>query len=215
MRKKDLEILLQQLKEPIKPKLLLEQYTIPASLAAKILYLAFMKKDIEGRKVLDLGCGSGRLAIGAALLKAKIVVGVDKDREILKLARENKRMVENIIGKLPIVFVLADVENFFGNFDTVIQNPPFGIKKRSMDRIFLKKAIECGKRIYSLHRGGMRRTRKFLTNFIEKIGGIVESISEFKFTLPYTFPFHKKPRISFKVDLYIISSKNKYLTINS
>ena len=44
-----------------------------------MLYHALMKGDIEGKTVCDLGCGTGVLAIGAALLGADRVKGVDSD----------------------------------------------------------------------------------------------------------------------------------------
>ena len=44
-----------------------------------------------GKSVLDLGCGTGRLALGASYLGAKDVVGVDIDRLAIKTASENSK----------------------------------------------------------------------------------------------------------------------------
>lgn len=210
LTKKQLEIILSQLNEPLQPKSSLEQYTIPSSLAAEILNLAYLAGDIKGKTVFDFGTGSGRLAIGAALLRAKAVAGIDIDRSVLKIARKNLKLVKAIstrskIPLSPVKFVCKDVEKFSKHCDTVIQNPPFGIQTTHADRLFLKKALECGKKIYSLHRGGYKKTRQFLTKFIKNSGGKVLQIKEFKFTLPYTFKFHRKPKVSYKVDLYIIA----------
>ncbi len=51
-----------------------------------------------GSRVLDAGCGSGILAIAAAKLGAAEVLGVDIDREAVRVARENfqKNHVEDI-----------------------------------------------------------------------------------------------------------------------
>ena len=211
MNKKQLEIILSQLNEPLRPKPLLEQYTIPSSLAAEILNLAYLHKDIKGKTVCDFGCGSARLAIGAALLGAKTVSAVDIDRAVLKVARKNFKLAKTICESngIPITdvkFVCKDIEKFSAHCETVLQNPPFGMQKLHADRMFLKKALECGNRIYSLHRGGYKKTRQFLTEFIEAHGGRVLQVKEFKFTLPYTFKFHKKPKVSYDVDLYIIES---------
>ncbi len=153
MKKKELEILLEYVEPIEKPKVELEQYTIPSSLAAQILNLANLLGDISKKRVLDLGCGTGRLGIGASLLGAKLVVGVEIDREALARAKENLHKLEKLVGKkLKVFFVLCDVNNlaFKRKFDTVVQNPPFGCKgKRHADRIFLEKAIEFGKKIYS------------------------------------------------------------------
>ncbi|ERG88840.1 MAG: methyltransferase small domain protein, partial [halophilic archaeon J07HX5] len=49
------------------PRAALEQYRTPPRLAAEIVHLADLQDDIAGRTVLDLGCGTGMLALGAAL----------------------------------------------------------------------------------------------------------------------------------------------------
>lgn len=209
MKKKQLEIILQQLKEPLLPKPSLEQYTIPSTLAAEIINLVYLHGDIKDKIIFDFGCGSGRLGIGAAILGAKQVVGIDIDKSVIKTAKENLILHEAIISKkIPVSFVVCDVANWFAKCDTIIQNPPFGIQTLHADRLFLEKAIECSKRIYSLHRGGYSKTRQFLTKFIESKGGKVEKILKFKFTLPYTFKFHKKPKVSYSVDLYVIEGVN-------
>ena len=69
--KKDLEIILSTLKGFERPKPELEQYTTPSSLAAELLWQAYIDGNIEGKIVVDLGCGTGILALGAAILGAK------------------------------------------------------------------------------------------------------------------------------------------------
>jgi len=205
LKKKQLEILLQQLLEPLKPKVSLEQYTITGNLASEILNLAHLNGDIEGKMIFDFGTGSGRLAIGAALLGAKKVVGIDIDKECLRAAKENlKRHSIYTEKNLPVYFVICDLNNWHACCDTVLQNPPFGIKTQHADRLFLTKAVECGKRIYSLHKDGLEKTRYFLTSLAEKSGGRVMQILKFKFEIPYMFKFHRKPKVTYNVDLYII-----------
>lgn len=50
--------------------------------------------DIEGRTVLDLGCGTGMLGIAASILGAGAVVGVDVDAQALTTAAENATEME-------------------------------------------------------------------------------------------------------------------------
>ncbi len=70
----------------------MEQYTISEAIAANMLYIAaYTNGDIAGKRVLDLGCGTGRLALGAAYLGAESVVGVDIDRLAIKTACENSK----------------------------------------------------------------------------------------------------------------------------
>lgn len=45
--------------------------------------------DIEGRRVLDLGCGTGMLGIAAGILGAGTVTGFDIDPRALAAAAEN------------------------------------------------------------------------------------------------------------------------------
>ena len=90
VRKLELELLLSQIEPHPSPKPSLEQYTIPVDIAAVMLRIAaYTHGGIVGKTVLDLGCGTGRLALGAAFLGAKQVVGVDIDRDAAKVAFEN------------------------------------------------------------------------------------------------------------------------------
>ncbi len=207
MDKKQLEIILSKLKPVENPKPTLEQYTIPGDLAADILHFAHMNGDIEDEVVFDFGCGTGRLAIGALLLGAKEVVGVDTDYKVLETAEENLHSIisGNLAVKGSIKFVQSDIQDFSGKCDTVIQNPPFGIQKEHADRVFLEKALECGKKIYSLHKDGYEKTVHFITKLVEDNGGEIEKIIPYKFPIPHLFKFHDKPKKDISVDLYVIS----------
>ena len=206
MNKKKLAITLSKLKEPEKPKPYLEQYTIPGDLAAEILNLAYLAGDIKEKTIFDFGCGSGRLSIGSALLGAKTVVGIDIDKSSLKTAKENKKLVEKEFKIKNLYFVLYDINNWYSKADVIIQNPPFGIQRKHSDRLFLEKSLECGKKIYSLHRNGYKKTRDFLINFIKSRKGKILSIQKMSFTLPRIFKFHKKRIVRYDVDLYVIKS---------
>lgn len=207
MNKKQLEIILSKLKPIQNPKPTLEQYTIPSDLAADILHFAHLNGDIEGKVVFDLGCGTGRLALGALLLGAKEVVGVDMDYKVLETAEKNLQSIISgeVAVKGSIKFVQSDIRDFSGKCDTIIQNPPFGIQVEHTDRIFLEKALECGKRIYSLHKDGYEKTREFLTKLVENGGGKVKKVLPYTFPIPHLFKFHDKPVKEITVDLYVIS----------
>lgn len=219
-RKLDLEILLSNIKPHPTPNPNLEQYTISSSVAAQMLYIAaYTYGDIVDKTVLDLGCGTGRLALGAAFLGAREVVGVDIDRTAVKVACENSA---NTGLKDKVQWVTADIEAVCGEFDTALQNPPFGVQKRGADRKFLEKALDSGKAVYSLHKSTQDNTaltRKlkprrddvlrvsassFLRRFIEKRGGCITAVYPMVMTIPYMFSFHTKRRHEFTVDLYVI-----------
>ena len=205
MKFKDVEILLSKLKEVQKPKLRLEQYTIPGNLATKILNIAYLSGDVKDKFVVDFGCGSGRLAIGAALLKAKKVVGVDIDKDVLRIAKLNVKLAEDLSGQKIsdiVRFVCMNVRDWNFVVDTIIQNPPFGIQSEGLDLLFLEKALKSARVVYSLHRGP--EARGFLKRFIEEKDGKIVSIHTFKFPIPHMFKFHRKPKVKIDVDLYVI-----------
>lgn len=221
VRKLDLEMFLSRVEPHPSPKPSLEQYTIPADVAATMLYIAaYTYNDIAGKTVLDLGCGTGRLGLGAAFLGAKQVVGVDIDKTAVEMALENS--VKTSL-KEKVQWIAADIDVVHGKFDTVLQNPPFGVQRREADRKFLEKAMETGKRIYSLHKSPHKNrilikklkanniaqvpSSPFLKGFIEKHGGRIKAVYATVMTIPHMFRFHTKRRHQFIADLYVIERK--------
>jgi putative methylase len=162
---------------------------------------AYDNDDIIERTVADLGCGTGRLAIGAALLGAVETVGVDIDKAAVKLA---KKSAEKLGLQKETCWVIGDIDVLRGRFDTVLQNPPFGVQKRSADRKFLLKALELAPRAYSLHKGG-ESNRVFIKRFIEGHGGKVTGIFPMKLNIPRLFKFHTERKHEVEVDLYRIT----------
>ena len=205
VRKLDLERALSEIEAHPMPKAYLEQYTTPSEVAAETLYLAtYVYSDIVGKRVVDLGCGTGRLAIGAALLGAKEVFGVDLDRVAVRMAQKN---AERMGVKENTHWIVAEIDVVKGTFDTILQNPPFGVQQRRADRSFIKKALELGSIVYSFHKSG-ESNREFIKRFIEGYGGRITNLFPMKMEIPRMFEFHTKRRRSIEVDLYRIEGKN-------
>jgi len=223
VRKLDLELMLSQVKPHPYPKASLEQYTIPADVAATMLYIAaYTNNDIIDRSVLDLGCGTGRLALGAAFLGARQVVGVDIDKTSVMVAFENSVRTRL---KEKVQWIVAGIDVIREDFDTVLQNPPFGVQRRKADRKFLEKALETGKVIYSLHKSSHRdktlikklkasktsiapaTPAPFLEKFIERRGGKTKAVYATVMTIPHMFDFHTKRKHEFIADLYVIERR--------
>jgi putative methylase len=223
VRKLELELLLSQIAPHPSPKPSLEQYTIPADVAATMLHIAaYSYGDIVGKTVLDLGCGTGRLALGAAFLGAKQVVGIDIDKDAVKVAFENS-VRTNLKEK--VQWITGDIDAICGSFDTVLQNPPFGVQRRGADRKFLEKALESGKVVYSLHKcpekdkvfiKKLKASKNsiapvppsfFLERFIEKHGGKTRAVYAVIMTIPHMFRFHTNRKHEFVADLYVIEKR--------
>lgn len=190
--KSKLAVLLSQLKGFEKPRILLEQYQTDAEIAAEISWFAFYRREIEGKIIADLGCGTGLLGLSTLILGAKKVFFVDVDRDALDIAQENLAFVEEKLGislKRKAVFVKKDVKDFDEKVDLVIQNPPFGIKMRHADRIFLETAFKIAPIVYSFHK---IESKGFIAKFSDDKSFKITHFWSFDFPLKMTMKYHRK-----------------------
>lgn len=180
MERRKLALILSLLRENPSQKYKFEQYSITPDIAATTLIVA--SKDIRGKVVYDLGCGAGRFAIGAALLGAKKVFGVDIDKDVLEIARANVRLIEEKTG-LKISerceWLAKNVKELKAEADTVLQFPPF-----ANDLLFFKKALQIAKNVYSIHKK-TEKTRKSLAEICEKFGAKIKLEKSFKYKIPW------------------------------
>jgi putative methylase len=195
MKKKHLEMMLQQIQPPIKKNPSLEQYMTPASIAADILFLAYQHEDINEKTIIDLGCGTGIFCIGAALLNAKKTIGIDIDEKMIQTAKENAKTFD-----VDIDFYVNSIEQINQKCETIIMNPPFGAQKSNeqADRKFIEKGFEIANVIYSIH---LTKTIPFLELLIKSLGGVCSFQKQYKFPIKWQFDFHSKQVKKFDVSL--------------
>ena len=183
------------------PDMFEEQYTTPGDIAAEIALFAYHRGDIEGKTVIDLGSGTGRLGIASLLLGSKKTYFVEKDKRAVEILIDNLKTLtlktNQILGEYEITEGDALLVLLRG--DTIIQNPPFGTKKRKMDTKFLKKAFEIGNVVYSLHKKG---NYDFIRNFALENGFELVEMEDLNFPIKAMFEVHKKRKVIIEVELY-------------
>jgi putative methylase len=175
-----------------------EQVATPPEAAARMLGSALARDDLAGRTVLDLGCGPGVLSIGAALLGAARVRGVDDDPAALSVARENATR-----AGVELAFDLSDVAAVRDPADTVVMNPPFGAQRRHADRPFWDTALAVARRrVYAF---SLASSRTFIAERAVARNARVEATEPVPWELPRTFPHHRKPSVALSVDLWVLT----------
>lgn len=186
MKQKNLEMLLQKVPTYERPNPFIEQYMTPANIAADIIFTAYRFNDIQDKKVLDLGCGTGIFSFGAKIANAKEVIGIDIDPDCIKIAKKYSEEINE-----EIEFITQEVKDVEIKCDTVITNPPFGAQKsnRWADRSFIEKGFEISKVIYSLH---LYKTIPFIEKLVSSLNGEIYYKKNYLFPIKHTFFFHKK-----------------------
>lgn len=180
----------------------LEQYLTPADLAAHVCHLAGLQGDLE-RPVVDLGTGTGMLAIGAALAGANRVIGLDADRAALDAARENERRV-GPPGRIDWVRAdIAHVPLALGEA-TVLSNPPFGAQRgnRHADRAFLEAARDLASVSYTIHNEG---SQAFVDSFAADEGGDVTHAFRAPIPIEHRFAFHEEEETTLEAEIFRIA----------
>lgn len=180
----------------------LEQYRTPAELAATLIHLAATRNDLADRTVVDLGTGTGMLAIAAAFADPVTVLGIDIDANALNVARENFARLDPPVevhwirgdGTRPPL----DVSDA-----TVVMNPPFGAQAggRHADRDFLRTAAAIGAVSYSIHNEG---SEGFVESFAADNGGRVTDAYQADFELPNQFTFHREESRTVEAEVFRI-----------
>jgi putative methylase len=199
--KRALEAQLSGLATFAEPRVELEQYPTPARLAATLVHLAHLQGDLD-RPVVDLGTGTGILALGAALRGAPLVVGLDRDAAALETARENERSLDVPVS---VDWLRADATRPPLAIDdaTVVMNPPFGAQRghEHADRAFLEAVTDLAAVSYSIHNAD---SWEFVEAYSVDNGGLVTHAYAATLELDRQFPFHEADRTELSVEVFRI-----------
>ena len=80
-----------------------------------------LEEDFQGKEVLDMGCGTGVLAILASMKGAKHVDAVDNDSWSYNNTEENRK-ANHITNITPVLGDAAFLENKTEEYDTILAN---------------------------------------------------------------------------------------------
>ncbi len=185
------------------PRVDLEQYRTPPELASYLVHTADLQGDIDDQVVIDLGCGTGMLALAAALRGPATVVGLDIDDSALETAQEN---TQRVASTTPVSWVRGDATQhpFTPPAETtVIMNPPFGAQdgNEHADRAFLETTAAIANVSYSIHNAG---SAEFVESFAADNGGTVTHAYSAEFTLPKQFDHQQEESRDIDVELFRI-----------
>jgi len=187
---------------PASPRADLEQVATPPEAAAELLFAAVRWDGLEGRSVLDLGSGTGRLAIGAALLGAGPVVGLEVDPDLVEVAREAARA-----AGVRVTFEAGDVASFDRRGEVVVMNPPFGAQRRHADRPFWERALSLARR--SVHAFALADSRTFIARRAVARDAHVLETQPVAWDLPRTFAHHTQRRVALAVDRWALRTEHE------
>jgi release factor glutamine methyltransferase len=82
-----------------------------------------LKEDLDGKEILDIGTGSGCIAISLAKnLPNSKITALDISKDALEVAKENAKL-----NNVSIDFINADIFKYDSNkkFDVIVSNPPY------------------------------------------------------------------------------------------
>jgi putative methylase len=175
----------------------LEQVATPPSAAAELLFEALGRGDLTGRPVTDLGAGTGRLAVGAALLGAAPVRGIEASEEAVAIARASARALG-----VEVEFEVGRVSAGSAPEGTVVMNPPFGAQRRGADRPFWDAALAAP--AHAVYAFALSDSRTFIEGRAVARGARVEATRPVDWSLPTTFAHHRRASVRLEVDLWVL-----------
>jgi putative methylase len=207
LTKSRLSIILSKLDSFIEPKVELEQYEIDPEIAGNVLWNAHIKGKVNLKTVADLGCGTGIIGIGALFLGAKDVYFVEIDENAIKIAKNSYLCMKSESSYKGLIkgkglFYHKNVADFTKKVDLVVMNPPYGVKVRHADRVFLKKAMQISDLVYSFAKS---ESKSFIERICSANSFKIDEIIDFSWPMKQTMAFHTKKINRINVSCFIMS----------
>lgn len=103
-----------------------ENVLIPRPETEELVGLILKSRDLNSLKILDIGTGSGAIAIGLSKNTGAEVFAIDISKQALEIAKKNARNIN-----VNITFILTDIldnknwKNIQNNLDIIVSNPPY------------------------------------------------------------------------------------------
>ncbi|MFP9191966.1 METTL5 family protein [Natronosalvus vescus] len=206
------------------PRVDREQYLTPAELAAHVVHLAAVQGDLTNATVIDLGTGTGMLALAAEQYAPARTIGLDVDANALEQARINEHTIRTLVLEATpsdgseevseqirhtVDWLRADIDHVpldrttLHSPVTVLSNPPFGAQHRNRhaDRGFLEVASELSDVSYTIHNEG---SQNFIESFASDDGGTVTHAFGATFPVDHRFDFHDRERATLEAEVFRI-----------
>jgi putative methylase len=189
------------------PKPELEQYATSPEVAASLVHVADQRGDLtggpDGTTVLDLGTGTGMLALAAALRGPRRVVGVDVDPAPLRTARENATKVGAPADVAWVVGDATDLPLSVPGRVVVLSNPPFGAQdgNEHADRAFLDQIREVADVSYTVHNAG---SEDFVRAYADDHDAAVTDAFAVELDVDNQFAFHDQDRATVDAEAFRI-----------
>jgi len=189
MSRRQLEIQLDKTTSFDDPDWHAEQYTTPPSIASNLLWHLHLGDELEGKTVLDLGAGTGRLGLGSVLLGASHAHLVDIDGNALDRAQENAAKLGVHDEEYTVTMNSAEHYEPTEHIDLTVMNPPFGTQDHGADTAFLAKAEAVSDLVLSLHKA---TTQQYVMEWIIEHGGVLLDQHRIQFPLLNTMHHHDR-----------------------
>lgn len=216
MKKKEIEIILSNLKSIENPKVELEQYETPSEIVSEIINELNLLNLIEGKRIIEIACGTAKFSIAASFFNPKYIVAFDIDKDVIKIAKENYTKLLEKYQLSKIYFFVGDIKNvkFKTNFDLCLMNPPFGIQGKVRDIEFLEFAFKYSNNVISINPNG--KNIEFFKDFGKKFNFRVKKIKKTLFPIRKIFEFHKKKTKNIEVLILFFERIfwNKFIVFN-